>query len=169
MIRFFFMLVFLAVSFNVEAQVSMSKVELEKKAAEGDPRAQYELGRNYFYCVINAVLKYEYSESDKSTIKEFEILEKAKERNRLFDEEKNNLHSNALKCRQREMVETFHRMLYYYKDAPNAIEIMAILNKAMYKENDSYLAAKKYLKQALDQKYLDAEEYLDMIAILEKK
>ena len=73
MIRFFFMLVFLAVSFNVEAQ--------------------YELGRNYFYCVINAVLKYEYSESDKSTIKEFEILEKAKERNRLFDEEKNNLHS----------------------------------------------------------------------------
>lgn len=167
MIRVLLLLALLGASINVDAQVS--KAEWEKKASQGDPRAQYELGRNYFYCVINAVLKYEYSDSDKSTIKEFEILEDAQRAYKHFEAEKGTWHPNALKRRQQEMVEMFNAMLSYYKESSNVIDIMAILNKAMQEEKASFLSAKKYFKLALDQRYLDAEEYLDMIAILEKQ
>ncbi len=73
-------------SVNVDAQ--MSKVELEKKAAEGNSRAALVLERNYFYSVMKAIAQYEYSESDKSEIKDFEYLKEFKVINARFEESK---------------------------------------------------------------------------------
>lgn len=158
-------------SITANAQRTMSKAELEQKAKQGDPYALFELGRNYYNCVRDAVYSYNFSESDVAILKKYSSdgylwLEKATMKYKEFLEMENPIPTNILKRRQDELKEAFQKILAFYKDSPEAI---AILNKARHEENECFLKAKEYLGKALEKQWLDAEEYVENLYILEKQ
>lgn len=171
MIRVLLLLALMVASINVDAQRTMSKAELEQKAKQGDPYALFELGRNYYNCVRDAVYSYNFSESDVTVLKRnssdgYLWLEKATKKYKEFLEMENPIPTNILKRRQDELKEAFQKILAFYKDSPEAI---AILNKPRHEENECFLKAKEYLGKALEKQWLDAEEYVENLYILEKQ